>query len=113
PARLQQVLCNLLTNAVKYTPAGGHVTLRTRSEIPGRLKIEVIDNGIGVRPEDLAHLFDPFERGYGATTLHASGLGLGLAICRSIAEAHHGSLSCSSQGLNMGSTLTLELATIP
>ncbi|MGO9601224.1 MAG: PAS domain S-box protein [Isosphaeraceae bacterium] len=112
PARLQQVLCNLLTNAVKYTPAGGHITVRTRSGIPGRLKIEVIDDGIGVRPEDLAHLFDPFERGYGATALHESGLGLGLAICRSIAEAHHGSLRCSSEGLYKGSTLTLELATV-
>jgi PAS domain S-box-containing protein len=113
PVRLQQVLWNLLSNAVKYTPAGGHITIRTRSESAARIQVEVIDDGVGIRAEDLAHLFEPFERGYGATAFHSGGLGLGLAICRSIAEAHQGTLSCSSAGMNKGSTFTLELETIP
>jgi CheY-like chemotaxis protein len=61
----------------------------------------------------MAHLFDPFERGHGATAFHAGGLGLGLAICRSIAEAHHGTLLGASEGRNKGCTFRLELATVP
>jgi CheY-like chemotaxis protein len=113
PTRLQQVLWNLLSNAVKYTPEGGQITVRTRSEMGARLSIEVIDDGVGIRPEDMAHLFEPFERGHGATAFHAGGLGLGLSICRSIAEAHHGTLNGASEGRNKGCTFTVELATIP
>ena len=92
PVRLQQVLWNLLINAVKYTPEGGRIAIRTLSLGPGRLAIEVADDGIGIDPEHLPHLFDAFERGHGAAVFHAGGLGLGLTISRSIVEAHGGTL---------------------
>src|SRR5205823_2468969 len=111
PARLQQVLWNLLTNAVKYTPEGGRIAIRTVSLGPGRLAIEVSDNGIGIPPDHLPQLFDAFRRGHGAGVFHAGGLGLGLAISRSIVEAHGGTLKGASGGRNRGATFTLELAT--
>jgi PAS domain S-box-containing protein len=110
-ARLQQVLWNLLINAVKYTPEGGRIGLRTRSYGPGRLVIEVADDGIGIEPDQLPHLFDAFERGYAAVTSHAPGLGLGLTISRSIVEAHGGTLQGASDGRDRGATFRLELAT--
>jgi CheY-like chemotaxis protein len=110
-ARLQQVLWNLLINAVKYTPEGGRIAIRTSSFGPGRLAIEVADNGIGIHPDHLPHLFDAFERGHGADAFHARGLGLGLAISRSILEAHGGTLQGASDGRGRGATFRLELAT--
>ncbi len=112
PARLQQVLWNLLNNAVKYTPDGGHISVRSRTVDHERIRIEVVDDGVGIQPVDLSRVFKVFERGYGATAFHASGLGLGLAICRLIAEAHHGTLTGASQGRHKGSTFTLDLATV-
>jgi CheY-like chemotaxis protein len=111
PARLQQVLWNLLINAVKYTSEGGWIVIRTSSSGLGRLAIEVADNGIGIQPDHLPHLFDAFERGYGAGAFHARGLGLGLTISRSIVEAHGGTLQGASDGRNRGATFRLELAT--
>ncbi len=78
---------------------------------PGRLAIAVADNGIGIEPDHLPHLFDAFERGYGAAASHAAGLGLGLTISRSIVEAHGGTLRGTSDGRNRGATFRLELAT--
>jgi CheY-like chemotaxis protein len=112
PARLQQVLWNLLINAVKYTPEGGRIAIRTLCPCPGRLAIEVTDNGIGIQPDLLPHLFDAFERGSGAAASHASGLGLGLTISRSIVEAHGGTLQGASDGRDRGATFRLELATV-
>ena len=112
PARLQQVLWNLLTNAVKYTPRGGRIAIRTRSAGPERLAVDVDDDGVGINPDHLPHLFNAFERGDGAAFSHTGGLGLGLTISRSIAEAHSGTLKGASQGRNRGATFTLELATI-
>jgi two-component system CheB/CheR fusion protein len=111
PARLQQVLWNLLLNAVKYTPEGGRIAIRTFFYGPGRLAIEVADNGIGIHPDHLPHLFDAFERGHGADAFHARGLGLGLTISRSIMEAHGGTLQGASDGRDRGATFRLELAT--
>jgi CheY-like chemotaxis protein len=111
PARLQQVLWNLLINAVKYTPEGGRIAIRTHSYGPGRLAIEVADDGVGIEPDYLPHLFDAFVRGYGAAASHTHGLGLGLAISRSIAEAHGGTLRSASDGRDRGATFRLELAT--
>jgi PAS domain S-box-containing protein len=112
PARLQQVLWNLITNAARYTPEGGLIAIRTRSYGPGRLAIEVADNGIGIPSDHLPHLFDPFERGYGAVASHVGGLGLGLTISRSIVEAHGGTLQGASDGRDRGATFRLELATV-
>jgi PAS domain S-box-containing protein len=111
PARLQQVLWNLITNAAKYTPEGGRIAIRTLSYGPGFLAVEVADNGIGIHPDRLPRLFNAFERGHGAAAFHAGGLGLGLTISRSIVEAHGGTLQGASDGRNRGATFRLELAT--
>jgi PAS domain S-box-containing protein len=111
PARLQQVLWNLLINAVKYTPEGGRIDIRTFSYGPGHLAIEIADNGIGFQPDLIPHLFDAFERGHGADAFHTRGLGLGLTISRSIMEAHGGTLQAASDGRDRGATFRLELAT--
>ncbi len=111
PARLQQVLWNLITNAAKYTPEGGRIAIRTLSYGPGLLAVEVADNGIGIHSELLPRLFNAFERGQGAAAFHASGLGLGLTISRSIVEAHGGTLQAASDGRDQGATFRLELAT--
>ncbi len=111
PVRLQQVLCNLLINAVKYTPEGGRVALRTLSDGPGRLVIEVADDGIGIEPDNVFNMFDAFKRGAGSVASHSRGLGLGLTISRSIVEAHGGTLQGASDGRDRGATFRLELAT--
>ncbi len=84
--RLQQVLTNLLVNAVTYTPSGGLVTLRVK-EKPDEILIEVLDTGIGIPPQDMPHLFDEFFRG---SNVEVPGTGLGLAIVKRIVEAHGG-----------------------
>jgi PAS domain S-box-containing protein len=111
PVRLQQVFWNLLTNAVKYTREGGRIGVRSRTEA-GRILIEVADNGVGILPEDLPHIFDAFRRGCDADLAHKSGLGLGLTISRSIVEAHGGTLKVISEGQNRGAAFVVELATV-
>jgi len=111
PTRLEQVIWNLVANAVQYTPEGGRIVIRTQSD-QGRLVVEVADNGIGIDPKFLPLLFDAFERGKEAVVNHSGGLGLGLAISRSIIEAHGGTLVAASNGRGQGSTFTLELATV-
>jgi len=111
PARLEQVIWNLVANAVQYTPEGGRIVIRTQSD-QGRLVVEVADNGIGIDPEFLPLLFDAFQRGEVANANHSGGLGLGLAISRSIIEAHSGTLIATNNDRGRGSTFTLELATI-
>jgi PAS domain S-box-containing protein len=116
--RLQQVLWNLLKNACKFTPAGGIVSIRSRflpgasSDGPGRVVIEVHDTGVGMEPGLIDRIFDPFEQG-GEGLHRPGGLGLGLAIARTIAEAHGGQLRASSGGPGQGSVFTLELPTAP
>lgn len=109
PARLQQVLWNLVMNAVKYTPDGGRIIVRTRVSELGRLVIQVVDNGVGIDPADLPRIFDAFHRGSGASFSRSGGLGLGLAISRWIIEAHDGTLAGSSDGKGKGATFTLEI----
>jgi signal transduction histidine kinase/CheY-like chemotaxis protein len=111
PARLQQVLWNLLKNAIKFTPPGGTITLSSRDDPDGRLVLQVADSGKGIEPEALPRIFDAFEQGGDLMTRRYGGLGLGLAIGRSIIEAHGGSLSAASAGKNRGATFTLRLAT--
>ncbi len=107
-ARLQQVLWNLVKNAIKFTPEGGSVAIRTRSE-DGQLVVNVVDTGIGIEPALLPNIFNAFEQGEDAITRRYGGLGLGLAIGRSIAEGHGGRLSAASDGRDRGSTFTLTL----
>jgi CheY-like chemotaxis protein len=117
PARLQQALWNLLKNAVKFTPEGGSVTIRTRNAAdrgaPGaRLIVEVSDEGIGIAPEFLPLIFDPFQQGETTVTRDHGGLGLGLAISRGIVEAHGGTLTAESAGRGRGATFRMELRAI-
>ena len=108
PSRLTQVLWNLLNNAVKFTPAGGTITLRSRSE-PERFVLEVSDTGVGIDREVLPHIFDAFEQGPARGPRGAGGLGLGLAISRAIAGMHGGTLVAASAGRGRGATFTLTL----
>jgi PAS domain S-box-containing protein len=119
PARLQQVFWNFIKNAVKFTPQGGWLAIRTRNEEGSpngsggsRLIIEVADSGIGIEPDVLPRIFDPFEQGSVTLRRRYGGLGLGLAISRSVIDAHGGRLTASSEGKDRGSTILLELMTV-
>ncbi|HSI32715.1 MAG: PAS domain S-box protein [Phycisphaerae bacterium] len=111
PARLQQVFWNLLKNAVKFTPEGGRVTVRTSSPAPGRLRVTVADDGIGIDPHHLGRIFDAFEQVDQGVTRKYGGLGLGLAICKALVELHNGTISAASAGADRGATFTVELDT--
>ncbi|HSK80475.1 MAG TPA: ATP-binding protein, partial [Thermoanaerobaculia bacterium] len=111
-ARLQQVFWNLLKNAVKFTPAGGGIEIRTVNEEPGSIRIDVIDRGIGIEPETLPRLFSAFEQGDATITRTFGGLGLGLAICKALVDRHGGTLSGVSAGRGKGATFTVVLETV-
>jgi PAS domain S-box-containing protein len=124
PARLQQVFWNLIKNAVKFTPRGGSLAIRSRNQPTaaadgegeaGRptLVVEVSDTGIGIESHVLPKIFDAFEQGDAATRRRFGGLGLGLAISRSVVHMHGGELSAASEGKDRGSTFRLELASAP
>ncbi len=104
--RIEQVLNNLLANALRHTPAGGIVTVAVRPA--EELLIEVSDSGPGIRPEDLPHIFDRFWRGERSRTRDGSGAGLGLAIARQLVEAHGGRLWVESEP-NAGTRFKLTL----
>ena len=110
-ARVQQVLWNLLNNAVKFTPEYGTIRLTSSNSEPGRLQLAVSDSGIGIEPESAAVIFDAFEQGGQSITREFGGLGLGLAISKAIAEMHGGRLTATSPGRHQGATFTLELPT--
>ncbi|MDB5034465.1 MAG: domain S-box-containing protein [Chlorobi bacterium] len=108
-ARLQQIIWNLVQNAVKFTPHGGTVTIRTSNEGEGVLRIDVIDTGIGIDQDVLPRIFNAFEQGERKVTRRFGGLGLGLAISRALADMHSGSLEASSEGQDRGSTLIVRI----
>ncbi len=112
PARLQQVFWNLVKNALKFTPPGGAVTIRTHNDDEGRVVVEVKDTGIGIAAEALPHIFDAFEQGDVAGQHRYGGLGLGLAISRAIVTVHGGAIAAASDGAGQGATFTVTLATI-
>jgi len=104
--RLIQVIVNLLNNAAKYTPEGGRLLLQT--EVRGaHVLIEVTDNGIGMAPELVARAFDMFAQAERSPDRSSGGLGLGLALVRSLVGLHGGTVSCTSQGPGQGSTFTV------
>jgi len=111
PTRLQQVFWNLIKNALKFTSAGGSVTVRTQNEPPGHIAISVADTGIGISPAALPHIFQAFEQGDVAGQHRYGGLGLGLAISHAIVEAHSGAIRADSAGLGCGATFTVTLET--
>ncbi len=111
PARLQQVVWNLIKNATKFTPAGGVVAVRT-VDVGEALAIEVADSGMGIATDVLSRIFDAFDQGDTTVTRRFGGLGLGLAISRGLAEAHGGRLIAASPGPSLGATFTLELPAV-
>ncbi len=108
PARLQQVLWNLIKNAIKFTPDGGSITVRSCCDAE-RFTLSVADTGIGLSAEILPRLFNAFEQGSPAVTRQFGGLGLGLAISKALIDAHNGSLSAASDGIGKGATFTVQL----
>ncbi|HEX4697712.1 MAG TPA: HAMP domain-containing protein [Candidatus Udaeobacter sp.] len=108
PARLQQIFWNLINNAVKFTPKNGQITITTSNDASGQLHVEIVDTGMGIEKEELPKIFDAFEQG-GRTQL--GGLGLGLAISKTLVEAHKGTITAQSAGRHQGSTLTLVFPT--
>lgn len=107
PDLLPRTICNLLHNAVKYTPAGGHVSLSTRLEGAG-LTFEINDTGIGIRPEHIDRLFMKYYRVEGADQTSRRGSGLGLYFCRLVIEAHGGKVSIKST-VGSGTTITFNI----
>jgi signal transduction histidine kinase/ActR/RegA family two-component response regulator len=106
--RLQQIVWNLITNAVKFTPEGGKVAVALRQE--GReAVIEVRDTGQGIEPEFMPHIFERFRQADSSTTRPHMGLGLGLAIVRHLVELHGGTISAESQGSGRGSTFRVRI----
>jgi signal transduction histidine kinase/ActR/RegA family two-component response regulator len=106
--RLQQTLWNLLTNAVKFTPSHGRVTITSREEDDG-IELSIADTGIGIAPEFLPHVFDRFRQEDASFTRGHGGLGLGLSIVRSLVELHGGRVSVTSAGSEQGATFTITL----
>ena len=108
PTRLSQVVSNLLTNAAKYTPPGGTITVSAVSEA-GEVVVRVRDSGIGIRPEVLPRVFELFVQGPQAIDRAEGGLGLGLTIVRNLIERHRGSVAAFSDGPGQGSEFVVRL----
>jgi signal transduction histidine kinase/CheY-like chemotaxis protein len=108
PNRLQQVLWNLFSNAVKFTPAGGRVQV-VLERVNSHVEIVIEDTGIGIRPDFLPYVFDRFRQGDPSTTRRYGGLGLGLSIVKNLVELHGGSVRVKSAGENQGSTFVIAL----
>jgi PAS domain S-box-containing protein len=108
PNRLQQVFWNLLTNAVKFTPAGGsvHVVLE---RVNSHVEVSVEDTGIGINPEFLGFVFDRFRQADASTTRRHAGLGIGLSIVKHLVELHGGNVRVKSQGQGLGATFSVVL----
>jgi signal transduction histidine kinase len=106
PDRLQQILGNLLGNALKFTPQDGRIEVRLTREYATAV-VQVRDTGIGIEPELLPHLFEPFRQGHKASQRSRSGLGIGLALVRYLVEKHGGSVQAASDGHDCGAIFTL------
>jgi signal transduction histidine kinase/ActR/RegA family two-component response regulator len=112
PVRLQQVVWNLLANAIKFTPRGGRVQIRSE-RVNSHLEIVVSDTGQGISPDFLPHVFDRFRQADQKTSRQHGGMGLGLAIVRHLVEMHGGSVRASSDGEGKGATFTVMLPIAP
>ncbi|HEY0174019.1 MAG TPA: PAS domain S-box protein [Pyrinomonadaceae bacterium] len=112
PVRLQQVVWNLLSNAMKFTPRGGSVEVRLARN-GANVEISVKDTGAGIAPEFLPHVFERFRQAEGGITRQHGGLGLGLSIVRHLVELHGGGVSAESPGEGQGSTFTVSLPAAP
>ena len=108
PERLHQVLANLLSNALKFTPAGGRIAVRCEKR-GGQIVLAVMDDGEGITPQFLPHVFDRFRQADATSTRRHGGLGLGLALAREVVELHGGSITAESAGPGCGATFTVRL----
>ncbi|HUG53860.1 MAG TPA: ATP-binding protein [Vicinamibacteria bacterium] len=108
PDRLQQIVWNLVANAIKFTPAGGQIRVRLE-RLQGHLDVVVEDSGVGIRPDFLPHVFERFRQSDSSSTRAHGGLGLGLALVRHLVELHGGSVSATSRGEGQGSTFIVSL----
>ena len=116
PVRLQQIFWNVIRNAVKFTPIGGHITVQTEVSNRSRMTVRVTDTGIGMVPAEIARLFTAFSQAETAENSVAhrlGGLGVGLAISQKLVELHSGRIQAFSQGRDKGSTFTIELPLMP
>jgi PAS domain S-box-containing protein len=119
PIRLQQALWNLIKNAIKFTPAGGRVTVRTHEHAASAgssgaaLVVQVCDTGIGIEADAIDRIFEIAEQGGTEATRRYGGLGLGLTLSRTIVERHGGKLSASSPGPGEGATFTIQIPSVP
>jgi len=104
--KLEQVLSNLIGNALKFTPRGGKVSIVTHNEASGTLVIEVSDTGIGISDDAMSRIFSPFEQGDSSIHPRYGGLGLGLSIAQTLTKAQLGTLEGTSEGLNKGAKFT-------
>lgn len=111
-ARLQQIVDNLMGNAVKYTPAGGSISISVKHEAEEAV-LRVHDTGIGISPDLLPRLFQLFMQGDPGSARVRSGLGIGLAVVRRLVEGHGGTVEASSDGPGKGSTFTVRLSRVP
>jgi CheY-like chemotaxis protein len=108
PERLQQVVWNLLSNSMKFTPSGGSVEV-TLDRAEDQARITVKDSGMGIPPEFLPHVFDRFRQADSSSSRKYRGLGLGLAIVRHLTELHGGTVGAASPGDGQGSTFTIQI----
>jgi signal transduction histidine kinase len=111
-ARLSQVVWNLVKNARKFTPPHGEIWVETYDREEGHVVVRVRDNGAGIRSELLPQIFEAFEQGGREVTRRHGGLGLGLAISKSIVQLHGGTLTAHSDGPGEGAMFTIELLTL-
>lgn len=112
PVRLQQLVWNLLTNAIKFTPRGGQVIVRLE-QVEQDAQLTVADNGKGINASFLPFVFDRFSQEDNSLTRQFGGLGLGLALARQLAEAHGGTITAFSAGADQGATFTVRLPLLP
>ena len=110
--RLQQVMWNVVKNAVKFSPQGGSISITSANDATGGVVLEFVDHGIGIAPELLPLVFDPLHQGDDTLQRRYGGMGLGLFIARGLAEAHHGTLTVASDGCGQGATFRLSLKTL-
>lgn len=111
PAKFQQIIWNLFKNAIKFTGENGAITISSANHLPHILTLSVSDTGIGIEPEVMERIFNPFEQGERSFQRRFGGLGLGLTISKSLAQAHGASLIAKSEGTGRGATFLLTMKT--
>src|SRR5207302_8649307 len=111
PAKFQQIIWNLFKNAIKFTGEGGAITISSANHLPQILTIGVSDTGIRIEPEIMERTCNPFEQGERSFQRRFGGLGLGLTISKSLAQAHGASLIAKSEGTGRGATFLLTMKT--